>query len=278
MVIPPTFSDLGKVAKDVFNKGFSIGSNKLAVKTKTSSGIALNPSFELKNDALIASFESSGSPAAGFTLKEKWTSDNVTKTNFIVEDKICKGLKLDLEIVVNPASGKKAGTAKTAYKTDCFNGTFDANLDLAGPTLVATAVSEYNGVQGGAEVAFDTEKSKLTKNTIAIGYVHNDFNFVGFVKDLSLFEGLLHHKVNANTEIAAKLEWNNQTHGCAFNFGAKHVLDDATSLRAKIDCSGKTTLSLTHKVKPWLDVTLSNQLNAKTLAGVSHGISLEANL
>jgi len=278
MVVPPTFSDLGKVAKDVFNKGFSIGSNKLTVNTKTASGIALSPSFELKNDTLVAAFESSGSPADGFTLKEKWTSDNVTKTNFVVTDKIAKGLKVDLEVIVNPASGKKSATAKTAYKTDCFNGTFDANLDLAGPTLVATAVTEYSGVQGGAEVAFDTEKSKLTKNTIAVGYVHKDFNFVGFVRDLSLFEGLLHHKVNAETEIAAKLDWNNQTHACAFNFGAKHALDADTNLRAKIDCSGKTTLSMTHKVKPWLNVTLSNQLNAKTLSGVSHGISFEANL
>jgi len=278
MVVPPTFSDLGKAAKDVFNKGFSIGSNKLTVKTKTASGISLSPSFELKNDALVAAFETSGSPSEGFTLKEKWTSENVTKTNLIVEDKICKGLKLDLEVVVNAASGKKAAIAKTAYKTDCFNGTFDANLELAGPTLVSTAVGEYSGVQGGVEVAFDTEKSKLTKNSLAVGYTQNDYSFVGFVKDLSLFEGLLHHKVNGDTEIAASIIWNNQSNACSYNFGAKHTLDSATALRMKMDGSGKTTLSVTHKVKPWLEATFSNQVNAKTLTGMSHGISLEANL
>ena len=139
-------------------------------------------------------------------------------------------------------------------------------------------MGEYSGVQGGAEVAFDTEKSKLTKNTLAVGYSQNDFSFVGFVKDLSLFEGLVHHKVNSETEIAASLNWNNQTNGCSFNFGAKHTLDSATALRMKIDCSGKTTLSVTHKVKPWLEATFSNQVNAKTLNGLSHGISLEANL
>lgn len=278
MVIPPTFSDLGKAAKDVFNKGFSIGSNKLTVKTKTSSGISLSPNFEMKNDALIAGFESSGSPVEGFTLKEKWTSDNVTKTNLIVEDKICKGLKLDLEVVVNAASGKKTATTKTAYKTDCFNGTFDANLELAGPTLVTTAVGEYSGIQGGAEVAFDTEKSKLTKNAIAVGYTQSDYSFVGFVKDLSLFEALLHHKVNSDTEIAAVMSWNKQSGACTYNFGAKHALDADTSLRMKMDATGKATLSVTHKVKPWLEATISNQVNAKTLSGMSHGISLEANL
>lgn len=276
MVVPPTFSDLGKVAKDVFSKGFSIGSNKLTVKTKTATGISLSPAFEMKNDGLIATFETSGSPAEGFTLKEKWTSDNITKTNLIVEDKLAKGLKCDLEVCINAASGKKSAVAKTAFKTEGFHGTFDANLDLAGPTLNATVVGEYNGIQAGAEVEFDTEKSKLNKNALAVGFSQKDITFVGFVKDLSLFEGLVHHKVNADTEIAAKLDWNNQTSGCSFNFGAKHVLDKATALRIKIDCAGKTTMSVTHKVKPWLEATLSNQLNAKTLNAISHGISLEA--
>jgi len=278
MVVPPTFSDLGKVAKDVFNKGFSIGSNKLTVKTKTSSGISLSPSFELKNDNLVAAFETSGSPAPGFTLKEKWCSGNVTKTNLVVEDKLAKGLKLDLEVVVNSGTGKKTAVAKTAYKTDGFNGTFDANLDLAGPTLLATAVSEYSGVQGGAEVGFDTEKSKLTKNTLALGYTNKDLTFVGFIKDLSVFEGLVHHKVCPDTEVAASLSYNKGNNACAFNFGTKYTLDKDTSLRMKVDCGGNTTLSCTHKVKPWLEATFSNSLNAKTMSGVNHGISLEANL
>merc|ERR1712048_1211635 len=111
-VVPPTFSDLGKVAKEVFNKGFSIGSNKLTVKTKTAAGISLSPSFELKNDNLCAAFETSGSPAPGFTLKEKWCSGNVTKTNLVVEDKLAKGLKLDLEVVVNSGNTTLSVTHK----------------------------------------------------------------------------------------------------------------------------------------------------------------------
>merc|ERR1712048_81230 len=186
-VVPPTFSDLGKVAKEVFNKGFSIGSNKLTVKTKTAAGISLSPSFELKNDNLCAAFETSGSPAPGFTLKEKWCSGNVTKTNLVVEDKLAKGLKLDLEVVVN-------------------------------------AVTEYSGVQGGAEVGFDTEKSKLTKDTLALGYTNKDLTFVGFIKDLSVFEGLVHHKVCPDTEVAASLSYNKGTNACAFNFGTNTTL------------------------------------------------------
>lgn len=278
MVVPPTFADLGKVAKDVFSKGFSIGSNKLNVKSKTSAGISLNPVFEVKNDTLVTSFETSGSPIDGVTLKEKWTSDNVTKTNIVVENKLAKGLKLDLEVVVNPTTGKKAATAKTAYKADYFNGTLNADLDLAGPTFVASAVTAYNGIQGGAEVAFDTEKSKLTKNTLAAGYAEGDITIVGFVKDLAVFEGYLHHKVCDKTQLAANLNWDSKNNQAAFAFGIKHQLDAVTAIAAKVDGTGKTSLGCTHKVKPWLDVTLSSQVNAKSLTGVTNGLTFEVNL
>lgn len=278
MVIPPTFGDLAKQARDVFKKGYAVGSNKLSVKSKTSNGISLNPSFELKNDTLAASFETSGAVTDGITLKEKWTSENVTKTNFVVEDKLCKGLKCDFEVTVNASSGKKSGVVKTEYKTDCFNGTFDADLNLAGPTIVATAVGEYNGMQAGGEIAFDSEKSKLVKNTLAGGYTAGDYSLMGFVKDMSIFEGLLYHKVNPSTQIAANITFNNQSNACTYEFGAKHTLDKTTSVAAKIDGSGKSTLSVTHKVKSWAEVTYSNQLNAKTLTGMTHGISVEATL
>jgi len=151
-------------------------------------------------------------------------------------------------------------------------------LDLAGPTFVATAVTAYNGVQGGAEVAFDTEKSKLTKNTLAVGFAEKDITIVGFVKDLSVFEGYVHHKVNDKTQVAANLNWDNKNSAASFNFGVKHQLDAVTSCNAKVDGTGKTTLGCTHKVKPWLDVTLSSQLNAKSLSGVTNGLSFEVNL
>ena len=278
MVVPPTFSDLGKVAKDVFNKGFSVGSTKLNIKSKTSSNVSLNPTFEVKNDQLITSFETSGSPIDGVTLKEKWTSDNVIKANIVGEDILAKGLKIDLEVVVNPSSSKKAATVKTGYKTDCFNGALDADLNLAGPTFVASTVTAYNGFQGGAEVGFDTEKSKMTKNSLALGYAVNDLTIVSFLRDLSVFDSYVHHKVNDKTQVAAHINWNNQSHAAAFDFGVKHQLDNVTSVAAKIDGAGKTTLSCTHKLKSWLDVTLSSQLNAKSLNGVTNGLSFEVNL
>jgi hypothetical protein len=278
MVVPPTFADLGKAAKDVFKKGFSVGSTKLDVKTKTGNGIALNPVFEMKDDGIVSSFETSGKVTDGVTLKEKWSSDNVVKTNIVVEDIIAKGLKCDLEVVVNPASGKKSAVVKSAYKRDYFNGTMDCNLDLAGPTFLATAVTAYSGFQGGLELAFNTEKSTLTKNTVAAGFSNADFAAVAFVRDASVFDTFVHHKVCDKTEIAANINWNMQSNAANFGVGLKHKLDDETSLNAKLDGAGKSTLGITHKVKPYLSVTMSSHFDVKSMSGIQNGISFEAAL
>uniref|UniRef100_A0A8C1LK67 Voltage-dependent anion-selective channel protein 2 n=1 Tax=Cyprinus carpio TaxID=7962 RepID=A0A8C1LK67_CYPCA len=39
MSVPPAYADLGKAAKDVFNKGYGFGTVKLDVKTKSANGV-----------------------------------------------------------------------------------------------------------------------------------------------------------------------------------------------------------------------------------------------
>ncbi|KAF6112207.1 voltage dependent anion channel 2 [Phyllostomus discolor] len=48
MCIPPSYADLGKAARDIFNKGFGFGLVKLDVKTKSCSGVA-----KVNNSSLI---------------------------------------------------------------------------------------------------------------------------------------------------------------------------------------------------------------------------------
>ena len=46
MAVPPSYSDLGKAARDVFNKGYGFGMVKLELKTKSSSGVVSTGSFQ----------------------------------------------------------------------------------------------------------------------------------------------------------------------------------------------------------------------------------------
>ncbi|KAL2296374.1 hypothetical protein Nmel_018678 [Mimus melanotis] len=46
MAVPPSYSDLGKSARDVFNKGYGFGMVKLELKTKSSTGVVSIGGFQ----------------------------------------------------------------------------------------------------------------------------------------------------------------------------------------------------------------------------------------
>jgi hypothetical protein len=105
---PPLYADLGKTARDIFNKGYNYGTVKLDVKTRTKNQIDFNLTGEHNNDlqkslgTLEAKYKS---PAHGLTFVEKWNTDNILKSEITVEDSVLKGLKLALDTSYSPASG-----------------------------------------------------------------------------------------------------------------------------------------------------------------------------
>jgi hypothetical protein len=105
---PPVYSDLGKSAKDLFNKGYNYGTVKLDVKTKTDNNIKFNFTGEHNTDVqkslgtLEAKWECK---KHGVVFVEKWNTDNILKSELSVENNIVDGLKLTLDSSYAPASG-----------------------------------------------------------------------------------------------------------------------------------------------------------------------------
>jgi voltage-dependent anion channel protein 2 len=48
---PPSYSDLGKQARDVFGKGYHLGVLKLDAKTKTSTGVEFSNEVNFNQDS-----------------------------------------------------------------------------------------------------------------------------------------------------------------------------------------------------------------------------------
>lgn len=69
----------------------------------------------------------------------------------------------------------KTGRFKTAYSHERVRLDGDVNVDLAGPLINASAVVGYQGWLAGYQLAFDSQKSKLTGNNFALGYTTGDF-------------------------------------------------------------------------------------------------------
>lgn len=195
---PPAYSDLGKNARDVFNKGYHFGLWKLDVKTKTQSGVEFNSAGHSNQDTgkVFGSLETKYKVKEhGLTFSEKWNTDNTLTSEVSVENQLVKGLKLSFDGSFAPQTGyvcyiincflvvniiyffcrSKTGRFKTSYSHEKVRLDGDVNVDLAGPLVNASGVVGYQGWLAGYQLAFDTQKSKLTANNFALGYTTGDF-------------------------------------------------------------------------------------------------------
>ena len=105
---PPPYSDLGKKAKDVFNKGYHFGLIKLDVKTKSASGVEFSTggSSNQESGKVSGSLETKYKVKDyGLTFTEKWTTDNTLSTEFAVQDQFVPGLKLSSCLNFAPQTG-----------------------------------------------------------------------------------------------------------------------------------------------------------------------------
>ncbi|XP_054430164.1 voltage-dependent anion-selective channel protein 2-like isoform X2 [Pteronotus mesoamericanus] len=172
MCIPPSYADLGKAARDIFNKGFGFGLVNLNVKTKSCSGMEFSTSGSSNTDCgkATGTLETKYKWCEyGVTFTEKWNTDNTLGTEIAMEDQICQGLKLTFDTTFSPNTGK-SGKIKSSYKRECINLGCDVDFDFAGPAIHGSAVFGYVGCLAGYQRTFDSAQSKLIRNNFPVGY------------------------------------------------------------------------------------------------------------
>jgi len=276
---PPTYADLGKSARDVFGKGYHFGSIQLDCKTTTESGVEISTggAHALESGKVNGNLETKYKcKEYGVTITEKWNTDNVLNTDLTLEDKIAKGLKLNLCSSFSPVTGKKKGTLKATYKSDVITVNADSGLVMS-PVLNAAAVASYKNWLLGTQIAFDTSKSKLTKNNFAAGFTCKDFAVHTFANDGSEFGGSLHHKLSKDLEAAVDMGWSASANTTRFGLGCKYALDGNTSVRAKVNNLALIGLGFQHKLRDGVTITLSTLLDGKNInaGGNKLGLALD---
>ncbi|KAM6442176.1 non-selective voltage-gated ion channel VDAC2 isoform 2-T3 [Liasis olivaceus] len=283
MAIPPAYCDLGKSARDIFNKGFGFGLVKLDVKTKSTSGVEFATSGSSNTDTgkVNGSLETKYKWAEyGVTFTEKWNTDNTLGTEMAIEDQIAKGLKLTFDTTFSPNTGKKSGKIKSAYKRECINLGCDVDFDFAGPAIHGSVVLGYEGWLAGYQMTFDSAKSKLTRNNFSVGYKTGDFQLHTNVNDGSEFGGSIYQKVSENLETAINLNWVSGTNSTRFGIAAKYQLDPTASISTKVNNSSLIGIGYTQSLRPGVKIMLSALIDGKNINAGGHklglGLELEA--
>jgi voltage-dependent anion channel protein 2 len=273
---PPQYGDLGKTAKDLFNKGYNYGTVKLDVKTKTENGIDFNFTGEHNNDVQksLGTLEAKYKCAAhGVTFVEKWNTDNILKTELTAED-VVKGLKVTLDSSYSPASGKKSAVLKTAYKHDKFLLNTDVDLDMNGPVVHNSLVFGHMGWLLGYQSSFDTAKSALTRNNCAVGYQANDFTLHTNVNEGTDVGGSIYQKVNSQLGLGVSLSWSSVNNATRFALASKYQLDKYAVVQAKVNNLSQIGCSYTQELRPGVKMVLSSLVDGKNINGGGHKLGL----
>lgn len=278
---PPPYSDLGKRAKDVFNKGYHFSLIKLDCKTKTGGGVEFNTGCASNQESgkVSGSLETKYKVKEyGLTFTEKWNTDNTLGTEIAVQDQLLQGLKVSGDLSFSPQTGYKSARVKSAFVNERVAVNADVDLDSNGPIVSASAVVGHQGWLAGYQTAFDTQKSKLTKSNFALGFSTGDFVLHTSVEDGQEFGGSIYQKISPKIESGIQLAWSAGSNNTKFGIGAKYDLDQDAALRAKINNASQIGLGYQQRLREGVTLTLSALIDGKNFNNGGHKIGLALEL
>lgn len=277
----PKFADLGKSVNELLYKGYNIGQFLVEAKTKTNGGVELTTTglHNIDSGLLAGSLELKYLwTNYGLTLTDKWTSDNVVIVELKHEDKLLRGLDLDLEARWILGSWTHTRHAKAAYKNDHMHA--DIHYSHLPFYVKSSLVLGYKGWLFGVQVPVDahcTPKSVLGDSSLAAGYSKDDLTMHWALRDGRILEGSVFHRVNDRLETGVELGWTAASRSTFFGFGAKYCPDKDTTVRVKLQSGNKVGLSYQYNIQEGISLTLSALLETQREATKGHKFGLALN-
>ena len=193
------------------------------------------------------------------------------KTQVELENQIAKGLKLDLQAHLFPATQAKTALVQAIYKQPSLH--TRALLDVfKGPTFTADAVVGRDGFLLGAESTYSVPTGSITKYAVAAGYAAPSYTLsLHGLANLSVFSASYYHKVSKDVEAGAKATWVNKDANVGLEVGVKSYLDNTAFVKAKVNSVGLVCLGYTQALRPGVKASVgvaidTTQLNTPTVA------------
>lgn len=262
---PPSYADLGKAARDLFNKGHNVGNIKLDITNKT----GYNKEYEFKTAATHdLSKETLGTnfdfkwkvPEYGVTFTETLSSNNTLKSVLDISDQFSKGLKVTLEGQYNFKDESRKANLKTEYTKT--NVKMNSNLSLVGsPLLDTSAVTEYKDVYVGVQVIADVGKSEVKSTNVTLSKVTPQFIATAFLNNGNLMGASLFHKPSSTVDLGVQVNYKAGEESATYGLAAKYIVSKDLYVKGKINNSSDIVVSATHKLSDELSLTGSSQFS-----------------
>ncbi|XP_050428994.1 voltage-dependent anion-selective channel-like [Adelges cooleyi] len=276
---PPSFSDLGKAARDVFNNGYVFDILKLDLKTNQNVEIKVGGTQHLTSGVVNASLETKYTINKNkylFTLVEKWNTNDVIATEASISG-LLPGLKIVSDASFDRKKQSKSLRLKSEYKNDYVALNVDTEFRSLKPLINASAVAAYNGWLAGYNVKYSTTDKVLQTNNLALSYVAKQFAFTTTVNDNKLFGGTVYQKLSDQLDLGLQVSWSSENNDSSLAIGSQYQLNKDVKLRAKINNKSQLCLGSGIKIKDGVTLTLASLFECRQFnqGGHKFGIGLE---
>lgn len=270
-----SFGDTDKSAKDLFKKGFT-SKNVVKTKKKTANGITWETETTLGEKVatkLTSKFKTE------FVDFEKVCLDSKSNFHFkLSNDTILDGLTSTLETKCTPDKADEA-SLELSYSHEKFIS--DINFGLINHETVAALSTGYEGFSFGASVKFEALSFSGYELGVAYGSADSKFSVIA-TDQLSKLNMALYHKVDDSLTLGATInvpikeveKKEDDKPAVSFNVGGKWVIDDQSTIQAKVDCCGVSTIAFHQKLSDGVKAILSTEIDKKLQ---SKGTSFEIN-
>ncbi|KAI6671196.1 hypothetical protein NL676_006081 [Syzygium grande] len=258
---PGLYSDIGKKAKDLLYKDYQ-SDHKFTIATSSVTGVTITSSATKKGELFLADVNTQ--------LKNKNVTTDVkvdTNSNLVTKitvDEPCPGLKTIFSFTV---PDQRSGQIELQYLHDYAGISTSVGL-TANPVVNFAAVLGSNVLSLGMDVSFDSKTSNFTKCNAGISFSNSDLiASLAMNKKGDSLTASYYHIVNPVTKTAIGAE---VTHSFSSNVntitvGTQHALDPLTTLKARINNSGKASALIQHEWRPRSFFTVSGEVDTKSI-------------
>lgn len=271
----PHFGDVGKSANDLINKDFPHGKFNLELKTNTSNGVLFTVvrNQDLKKDASTAHSELKTKYTDrpnGLVFTQSWNTHNVLGSKLELDNRVAKGVKLEVNAGFSPSTSHKSGKVTLEYKQLGLHTRSHVDL-FKGPIFSSDATIGRDGWVFGSEVGYDVQDARVTKYGAVAGYQCKEFTLAMHAfNNLNSMSASYYHRLTPDLEVAGKGSWdlsakNGGAVATSLDVAAKLRLDKDATVKAKLSHLGQLGLAYAQNLRPGVKLTLAGLFDTAKL-------------
>ena len=287
MSTAPSYSDLGKDASDLFNKGYDFDAVKIDIKPKvsgTNSDVKLSLTSKVLGN-ILSPASANPSTSGLIEMKNKCNSCGISTTSIVrqnsqISTELTKEFlenraKVTGEVKFTPPTGAVALKSKGSYKNQNLNGSIQIEKDHAKPlSLIGNLVLGYSGLLIGSQICCTTQMPQAPYPDVSLGYQSKAYTLNALYSNNRCMTISTHQRIDRNLELAFQglFDRNNALHP-RFNVAAKYT-NSNTIYRMKVNSQKFVGLSYARLLQPGVKITLSSFIDFGNFAGGNHRLGV----